>query len=157
MNHSLCCAKHNRSPLHRSFGKNRCANADWTNTVPSFRSYNCGHLHRWFHFLSDRTRRSTNDNRCWYRLLPAHSGESMYGCRSPGKSTNHTSRNRGLYTHKCPNFEYNGKDSTRNIRHGLCMCATEKRMFPAKSSFCRMGRCRQYQWMHGMPPSRALS
>ena len=51
----------------------------------------------------------------------------MYGCRNPGKSTNHTNRNRGLYTHKSPNFEHNDRDNIHNTADVLWKCATEKR------------------------------
>ena len=48
-------------------------------------------------------------------------------------------------------------DNIHNIADALWKCATEKRMFPAKSSFCRMGKCQQCRWTRETQPSRALS
>ena len=156
-NHSSCCGWRIRNPNRRSSGNRLRAGADCWNIPPSFHKNSCGRLRRWFRACSVRNRSYIPGSRFACKWHHFHSPKPMYGFRSLGKSTNHTSRNRGLYTHKCPNFEYNGKDSTRNIRHGLCMCATEKRMFPAKSSFCSLGRCRQCQWTRETQPSRALS
>ena len=154
---SSCCGWRIRNPNRRSSGNRLRAGADCWNIPPSFHRNSCGRLRRWFRACSGRNRSYIPGSRFACRWHHFHSPEPMYGFRSSGKSKNHTSRNRDLYTHKSLNSEHNGKDNIHNIADVLWKCATEKRMFPAKSSFCRMGRCRQYQWMHGMPPSRALS
>ena len=138
-NHSSCCGCRSHRTNIRNSGNSFRAGAAMRNTVPMIRNSCCDRWHKSSQILSDRKRRNTNDSRCWYRSLPAHSGESMYGCRNPGKSTNHTNRNRGLYTHKSPNFEHNDRDNIHNTADVLWKCATEKRMFPAKSSSCFAG------------------
>ena len=140
--HSSYCGWHNHSPSRRSFGRNLCADADWTNTAPSFHRNSCDRLHRWFHACSDRNRSYTPGSRFVCKWHHFHSPEPMYGFRSPGKSKNHTSRN-DLYTHKCRDFLCNDIYSTRSTRHGRARCALWKRRCPAKNTVCSLGRCRQ--------------
>ena len=113
---SSCCGWHSRSLLRRSFGKNLCADADWTNTAPTSHSYSCVRLHRWFRSWSARKRSYNYGIRCWCRSLPAGSAIPMYGCRSPGKCRNHTRRSRGSLWCMFLNI---GRNDTRCIRCNL--------------------------------------
>ena len=146
-----------RNPSRRSCGNRLRAGAAMWNTAPSSHIYCCGRLRRWFRAWSDRRRSYTPCNRFACKWHHFHSPVPRYGCRSPGRSTNRKSQDRGLYTHKSLNSEHNGKDNIHNTADALWKCATEKRMFLAKSSFCSLGKCRQYRWMHGMQLSQVLS
>ena len=95
--HNSCCGWHNHNPLHRSSGKCRCAGAGWTNTVPSFHNCNYGRWNRSFRSWSDRKRKNSFCNRCWYRSLPAGFATPMYGCRNPGRCPTHKHRIRGSW------------------------------------------------------------
>ena len=115
---SSCCGWRIRNPNRRSSGNRLRAGADCWNIPPSFHKNSCGRLRRWFRACSGRNRSyipGTHSACKWHHF---HSPEPMYGFRSPGKSKNHTSRNRGLYTHKCRDFLCNGRGSTHSTRHG---------------------------------------
>ena len=154
---SSCCGWRIRNPNRRSSGNRLRAGAARLNTAPSFHKNSCDRLRRWFRACSGRNRSYIPGSRFAYTLRPAHSPAPRCDCRSPGRSKNHTSRNRGLYTHKPLNFEHNDKDNIHNTADALWKCATEKRMFLAKSSFCSLGRCRQCRWTHGWKLAQALS
>ena len=108
MSHNSCCAKRSRSPLLRNSGNRLRAGADCWNIPPSFHKNSCDRLRRRFRACSGRNRSYIPGSRFACKWHHFHSPEPMYGFRSPGKSTNHTSRNRGLYTHKSLNSEHNG-------------------------------------------------
>ena len=154
---SSCCAKHNRSPLHRSSGNRLRAGADCWNIPPSFHRNSCGRLRRWFRACSGRNRSYIPGSRFACKWHHFHSPKPMYGFRNPGKSKNHTSRNRGLYTHKSPNSEHNGTCSTHNTPDALWMYASWKRRSPAKNTAYSLGRCRQCRWTHEWKLVQALS
>ena len=111
---SSCCGWHIRNPNRRSSGNRLRAGAARLNTAPSFHRNSCDRLHRWFHSWSDRKHTNSFCNRFWYKLQRFGSPTPMYGFRSPGKSKNHTNRNRDLYTHKSLNFEHNDKIAIGN-------------------------------------------
>ena len=139
--HSSCCGWHNHSPSRRSFGNSLCAGADWTNTAPSFHSYNCGRWNRSSRISFAHRRRNTTGNHCWYRWLPADSAIPMYDCRRRGKSTIHTNQNHGLYTHMFLDFEHNGTNYTRCTRRVRAMCAMLRRRFPGTNTSHTTGSC----------------
>ena len=138
---SSCCGWHSRSPSHRSSGKSLYAGADWTNTAPTSHSYSCGRLHRWFRSWSDRRRRNTTGNRCWYRWLPAGSAIPMYGCRSPGKCRNRRRPRRGSYRCKCQGTGRNGRHNTRYSLHDHAKNVRLQRMCPGTNTFRMKGSC----------------
>ena len=142
-NHSSCCGWRIRNPNRRSSGNRLRAGAARLNTAPSFHRNSCDRLRRWFRACSDHNRNYIPDNRFWCRSHRFRNRGPMHGFRSPGKSKNHTSRNRGLYTHKSLNSERNGTCSTRNTADDLWMYASWKRRCPAKNTVCSLGRCRQ--------------
>ena len=154
---SSCCGWRIRNPNRRSSGNRLRAGAARLNTAPSLYKNSCGRLRRWSRACSDRNRSYIPGSRFACKWHHFHSPKPMYGFRNTGKSKNHTSRNRGLYTHKSLNSEHNGKDNIHNTADALWKCATEKRMFPAKSSFCRMGKCQQCRWTRGQQLLQVLS
>ena len=154
---SSCYGWRIHNPNRRSFGNRLRAGAARLNTAPSFHKNSCGRLRRWFRACSDRRHSYIPGSRFACKWHHFHSPESMYGFRSPGKSKNHTSRNRDLYTHKSLNSERNGTCSTRNTADDLWMYASWKRRSPAKNTAYSLGRCRQCRWTRETQPSRALS
>ena len=105
---SSCYGWRIRNPNRRSSGNRLRAGADCWNIPPSFHRNSCDRLRRWFRACSDRNRNYIPGSRFACKWHHFHSPEPMYGFRSPGKSKNHMSRNRGLYTHKSLNSERNG-------------------------------------------------
>ena len=154
---SSCCGWRIRNPNRRSSGNRLRAGAARLNTAPSFHKNSCDRLRRWFRACSGRNRSYIPGSRFACKWHHFHSPEPMYDFRSPGKSKNHTSRNRGLYTHKSQNSEHNGTCSTHNTPDALWMYASWKRRSPAKNTACSLGRCRQCRWTRETQPSRALS
>ena len=140
---SSCYGWRIRNPNRRSSGNRLRAGADCWNIPPSFHKNSCGRLRRWSRACFGRNRSYIPDSRSAYTLRPAHSPAPRCDCRSPGRSTNHTNQNRGLYTHKCRDFLCNDIYSTRSTRHGRATCALWKRRCPAKNTVCSLGRCRQ--------------
>ena len=140
--HNSCCAKRSHSPSHRSSGKNRRAGAGWRNTAPSFHNCNYDRWSRWFRSWSDRTRRSTNDSRCWYRWRPADSAIPMYGCRNQGKYPIRKRRNRGSLSHMFLYIVHNGRNCTHCMLHGLARNGQLQRKFPGTNTFRTTGSCR---------------
>ena len=140
--HNSCCAKRSHSLSRRSSDRNQCAGADWTNTAPTNHSCSCGRLHRWFRSWSDRRRRNTTGNRCWYRWQPAHSEESMYGCRIPGRCPTHKHRIRDFWWCMFLNI---GRNDTRCIRCNLRGRVTNVRLQRTRlgmNIFHSLGSCR---------------
>ena len=154
---SSCYDWHIRNPNRRSCGSTIHAGAGWRSILPTNRSGSCGRLRRWFRAWSDRRRSYTPCNRFACKWHHFHSPVPRYGCRSPGRSTNRKSQDRGLYTHKSLNSEHNGTCSTRNTADALWMYASWKRRSPARNTAYSLGRCRQYRWMHGMQLLQVLS
>ena len=152
-----CCDLRSHRTNIRNSGNSFRAGAAMLNILPMNHNSCCDRWHKSSQILSARKHRSTNDSRCWYKWLPAHSGESMYGCRRRGKSTIRKNRNRGLYTHKSLNSEHNGTYSTHNTPDDLWMYASWKRRSPAKNTAYSLGRCRQCRWTRGQQPLQALS
>ena len=77
-NHSSCCAKRSHSPSHHSSGKNRCVDAGWRNTVPSFHNCNYGRWNRWFRSWSARKRSYNYGIHYWCRWRTAGSAISLH-------------------------------------------------------------------------------
>ena len=127
------------NPNRRSSGNRLRAGAGWKNIPPTNHSGSCDRLRRWFRACSDRNHSYTPDSRFAYTLRPAHSPAPRYGCRSPGKSKNHTSRNRDPCTHKCQDFLCNGRGSTHSTRHGRARYSMEEVMNGSQSSHMVMG------------------
>ena len=140
--HNSCCAKRSHSLLRRSFGKNRCADAGWTNTAPTNHSCSCGRLHRWFRSWSDRRRTNSFCNHCWCRSLPAGSAIPMYGCRSPDKYRNRRHPHRGSYRCKCQGTGRSGRRNTRYSLHDRARNVRLQRMCPGTNTFRMKGSCR---------------
>ena len=139
---SSYCAKRSHSLLRRSFGKNLCADADWTNTAPTNHSCSCGRLHRWFRSWSDRRRRNTTGNRCWYRWLPAGSAIPMYGCRSPDKYRNRRHRIRDSWWCMSPDIGHNDSYCIHYSWHDHARNGQFQRMCPGTNTFRTTGSCR---------------
>ena len=154
---SSCYGWRIRNPNRRSSGNRLRAGADCWNIPPSFHKNSCGQMRRWFRACSGRNRSYIPGSRFACKWHHFHSPEPMYGFRSPGKSTNHTSRNRGLYTHKSLNSEHNGTCSTHNTADDLLTYVSARRKCLAGNTACSLGRCRQCRWTRETQPSRALS
>ena len=154
---SSCCGWRIRNPNRRSSGNRLRAGADCWNIPPSFHKNSCDRLRRWFHACSGRNRSYIPGSRFACKWHHFHSPEPMYGFRSPGKSKNHTSRNRGLYTHKSLNSEHNGTYSTHNTADDLLTYASARHKYLAGNTAYSLGRCRQCRWTRGQQPLQALS
>ena len=140
---SSCCGWRIRNPNRRSSGNRLRAGAARMNTAPSFHKNSCDRLRRWFRSWSDRNRSYIPGSRFACKWHHFHSPEPMYGFRNPGRSTNHTNQNRGLYTHKCRDFLCNGRGSTHSTRHGRARYGTAIHTFLAASISRSLGSCQQ--------------
>ena len=139
---SSCYGWRIRNPNRRSSGNRLRAGADWTNTAPTSHSYSCVRLHRLFRILSDRKRRSTNGSRCWYRWQPAHSEESMYGCRSPGRYRNRNHQHRDFWSYMFLNIGRNDSYCIHYSWHDHETNVRLQRMCPGTNTFRTKGSCR---------------
>ena len=140
---SSCCDWRIHNPNRRNSGNRLRAGAGWKNAAPSSHIYSCGRLRRWFRAWSDRRRSYIPDSRFACRWHHFHIPEPMCDCRSPGRSTNHTNQNHGLYTHKCQDFLCNGRGSTHSTRHGRARYGTAIHTFLAASISRSLGSCQQ--------------
>ena len=140
--HSSCCAKRSHNPLHRNYDKCLCTGAGWTNTAPSFHNCNYGRWNRSSQILFDHKHSYTSDSRCWCRSRPAHSEESMYGCRIPGRCPTHKHRIRDFWWCMFLNI---GRNDTRCIRCNLRGRVTNVRLQRTRlgmNIFHSLGSCR---------------
>ena len=156
-NRSSCCGWHIRSPNRRNSGSTIHAGAGWRSIPPTNRSGSCDRLHRWFHACSGRSHSYIPGSRFACRWHHFHIPEPMYGFRRKDKSTNHTSQDRGLYTHKYQDFLCNGRGSTHSTQHGRARYGSAIHTFLAASISRSLGSCQQCRWTRETQPSRALS